>query len=148
MVYTGVRIGGQRRSPIWHWCTRYEEPQARYNRSAATLPTSKANNGTVSPDPRTSPASGRSQQRTKASSVRIGPREYTRGGLSHHPDKQRMDTLETLEPNVLRLTLVFTYIISSFKSVYSSFMHCIKWSTLRKQDRCSLFESCVIFDTL
>ena len=81
-VYAGVRIEGQRRSPIWHWPTRYKEPQTRYNRSTATLPILKVDDGVVSPDPRTSPAIGQSQKGNEASSIRIGPKEYTRGGLS------------------------------------------------------------------
>ena len=61
----------------------YEEPQTRYDRSTATLPILKVVEGAVSLDPPTSPAMGRSQKRNEARSVRIGPREYTRGGLSH-----------------------------------------------------------------
>ena len=49
---------------------RYEEPQTRYDRAAATLSTLKADDGAVSPDPRMSPVISRSHKRDEASSVR------------------------------------------------------------------------------
>ena len=63
----GARMNG---SMGIHRRTRYGRPQTRYDRSATTLPTLKADDGAVSPDPCTSPAIGRSHKRDEASSVR------------------------------------------------------------------------------
>ena len=64
-VYAGVGIGSGAVPLVSNWRTKVRGAADTVRPFAATLPTKKADDCAVLPDPRTSPAIGRSQKGTK-----------------------------------------------------------------------------------